>query len=133
MLEYFVLVEYGNAGSRTHEIWYAVRSQAVKVLGSQVAKVVEVSPDVKSFLRAVPPSRTTLEYSCSLEHGEKTGRKHIVSTEIEHKAVLAALAGPFRTWIRNHFGEAKARRIISSMTRRNHRDRFETDTLFGFP
>src|SRR5688572_23142879 len=83
---HFVRQEFGNAGSRTHE--YGARAkQAVQRARDQVAAIVKCQREEVIFT-----SRATESNNLALlglrEHGEKTRRKHIVTTAIEHKAVL---------------------------------------------
>jgi cysteine desulfurase len=81
--------EYGNSGSRTHE--YGARAKAaVERAREQVAEVVKASPDEIIFTSGATESNNLALLGLQLE-GEKSGRKHIVSTAIEHKAVLEPL------------------------------------------
>lgn len=82
-------VEFGNAGSRTHE--YGARAkQAVQRARAQVAEVVSASSEEVVFTSGATESNNIALLGLA-EYGEKTGRKHIVSTAIEHKAVLEPL------------------------------------------
>ena len=88
MLRYFD-EEFGNAGSRTHE--YGARAkQAVERARDQVAAVVGANRDEVTFTSGATEANNLAILGLAPE-GEKTGRKHIVSTEIEHKAVLEPL------------------------------------------
>ena len=81
--------ELGNAGSRTHE--YGSRAKkAIQLARDQVAAVVEASPDEVVFTSGATESNN-LAILGLLRHAEETGRKHIVSTAMEHKAVLEPL------------------------------------------
>lgn len=81
--------EIGNAGSRTHE--YGVRAKrAVQAARDQVAAVVGVSADEVLFTSGATESNNLAILGLAL-HGELEGRRHIVSTAIEHKAVLEPL------------------------------------------
>src|SRR5262245_30171818 len=86
---HFVREEFGNAGSRTHE--YGARAkQAVQKARDQVAAVVNCQREEVIFTSGATESNN-LALLGLREHGEKTGRKHIISTAIEHKAVLEPL------------------------------------------
>lgn len=81
--------EIGNAGSRTHE--YGLRAKrAVQKAREQVARVVGASPDEVIFTSGATESNNLAILGLA-EWGEEQGRKHIVSTAIEHKAVLEPL------------------------------------------
>jgi len=83
---HFIHDEFGNAGSRTHE--YGVRAkQAVQRARDQLAAVVKCQREEVIFTSGATESNN-LALLGLREHGEKTGRKHIVTTAIEHKAVL---------------------------------------------
>lgn len=81
--------EMGNAGSRTHE--YGARAKkAVQAARDQVAKVVEAAADEVVFTSGATESNN-LAILGMAPHGEESGRRHIVATAIEHKAVLEPL------------------------------------------
>ena len=81
--------EMGNAGSRTHE--YGLRAKrAVQHARSQVAKVVEAASDEVVFTSGATESNNLAILGLA-EHGIETGHRHIISTAIEHKAVLEPL------------------------------------------
>lgn len=78
--------EYGNAGSRTHE--YGTRAKrAVETARAQVASVVGADPTEVIFTSGATESNNLAVLGLA-EHGRSTGRTHIVTTAIEHKAVL---------------------------------------------
>ncbi len=82
--------EYGNAGSRTHD--YGARAlQAVQRARDQVAAVVAAKRDEVVFTSGATEANNLAILGLA-PHGEKTGRRHLVSTAIEHKAVLEPLA-----------------------------------------
>lgn len=86
---HFVREEFGNAGSRTHE--YGTRAkQSVQRARDQVAAVVNCQREEVIFTSGATESNN-LAILGLRAHGEKTGRKHIVATAIEHKAVLEPL------------------------------------------
>ena len=81
--------ELGNAGSRTHE--YGLRAKrAVQHAREQVARVVDGAGDEVVFTSGATES-SNLALLGLAEHGAQTNRRHIVSTAIEHKAVLEPL------------------------------------------
>lgn len=81
--------EIGNAGSRTHE--YGLRAKrAVNEARQHVAAVVRASPDDVIFTSGATESNNLALLGLA-SHGEKQNRRHIVSTAIEHKAVLEPL------------------------------------------
>ena len=88
MLRYFD-DEYGNAASRTHE--YGLRAkQAVQVAREQVAAVVMADATEVVFTSGATEANNLALLGLA-PHGEKTGRRHLVTTTIEHKAVLEPL------------------------------------------
>ncbi len=81
--------ELGNAGSRTHE--YGLRAKrAVQHAREQVARVVDGAGDEVVFTSGATESNNLALLGLA-EHGVQTNRRHIVSTAIEHKAVLEPL------------------------------------------
>jgi cysteine desulfurase len=85
----YLQIDFGNAGSRTHE--YGSRAkQAVQRARDQVAEVGSASREEVVFTSGATESNNLAILGLA-EYGEKTGRKHIVSTAIEHKAVLEPL------------------------------------------
>ena len=86
---YYMREEFGNAGSRTHE--YGTKAnQAVQKARDQIADVVAAKRDEIIFTSGATESNN-LGILGLRKHGEETGKKHIVSTAIEHKAVLEPL------------------------------------------
>lgn len=85
----YMVREFGNAGSRTHE--FGARSKrAVQRARDQVAAVVNAGRDEVLFTSGATESNNLAILGLA-EHAKKSGCKHIVSTEIEHKAVLEPL------------------------------------------
>ncbi len=85
----FMSEEFGNSGSRTHE--YGSRAkQAVQRAREQVAAVVCAKPDEVVFTSGATESNNIALLGLA-HYGEKTNRKHIISSMIEHKAVLEPL------------------------------------------
>jgi cysteine desulfurase len=78
-----------NSGSRTH--LYGQRAKdAVEHARVQVAEVVAAKPEEIIFTSGATESNNLAILGLAA-HGEATGKKHIVSTAIEHKAVLEPL------------------------------------------
>ncbi|GBE65145.1 putative L-cysteine desulfurase [Mycobacterium sp. MFM001] len=81
--------EFGNAGSRTHT-YGQVAKERVVLARRQVAEVVDAHPDEVVFTSGATESNNLALLGLAL-FGERNGRKHIISTQIEHKAVLEPL------------------------------------------
>ena len=78
-----------NAGSRTHV--YGQRAKdAVENARKQVANVIDAKPGEIYFTSGATESNNIAVLGLSA-YGERTGRKHIISTAIEHKAILEPL------------------------------------------
>jgi cysteine desulfurase len=78
-----------NAGSRTHT--YGQRAkEAVETARRQIAELLNAPPEEVFFTSGATESNN-LAILGLVDYGERTGRKHIVSTAIEHKAVLEPL------------------------------------------
>ncbi len=86
-LVYNLMVEeFGNAGSRTHE--YGVRAKkAVSLAREQVARIVDAEPNDVIFTSGATESNNIALLGLKA-HGELEHKKHIITTKIEHKAVL---------------------------------------------
>jgi len=81
--------EFGNAGSRTHV--YGTRAkQAVERAREQVARLVAADRDEVIFTSGATESNNLAILGLA-PFGDACGRKHIVSSQIEHKAVLEPL------------------------------------------
>ena len=88
MVRYFV-EEVGNSGSRTHE--YGVRAnRAVEEAREQVASVINAKSDEVVFTSGATESNNIALLGIA-DYGRETGKSHIISTTIEHKAVLEPL------------------------------------------
>lgn len=89
--------EFGNEGSRTHE--YGARAkQAVQRARDQVGAVVGVKRDEVIFTSGATESNNLAILGLRAA-GHATGRKHLITTAIEHKAVLE----PFEALERDGF------------------------------
>ena len=85
MLVYFDL-EFGNAGSRTHDYGRRARS-AVERARAQVAQVAGASRSEVIFTSGATESNNLAILGLA-DLGQQSDRKHIVTTAIEHHAVL---------------------------------------------
>ncbi|NJP96641.1 cysteine desulfurase DndA [Nonomuraea sp. FMUSA5-5] len=85
----YLTEEYGNAGSRTHEIGHAAQT-AVARARRQVAAVVDCSDDEVIFTSGATEANNIALLGLAPE-GQRSERRHIVTTAIEHKAVLEPL------------------------------------------
>src|SRR5688572_17638892 len=82
--------DFGNAGSGPHEFGGGART-AVEHARDHVAAVVTASRGVVIFTSGATESNNLAIIGLAA-HGEATGRRHIVSTAIEHHAVLELIA-----------------------------------------
>lgn len=89
MLRYFD-VEYGNAGSRTHE--YGARAnKAVQLAREQIAELANADPTEVLFTSGATEANNLAILGLA-DHGRRSGRKHLVTTAVEHKAVLEPMS-----------------------------------------
>ena len=78
-----------NAGSRTHS--YGQRAKdAVEHARRQIAELLNAQPEEVFFTSGATESNNLAILGLA-EYGERTGRRHVLSTAIEHKAVLEPL------------------------------------------
>jgi cysteine desulfurase len=82
--------EYGNEWSRTHEYGSAAK-RAVQLARDQVAGVVDCKREEVLFTSGATESNNLAILGLA-DFGAANNRRHIVSTMIEHKAVLEPLA-----------------------------------------
>ncbi|MFI8308133.1 cysteine desulfurase DndA [Streptomyces sp. NPDC085927] len=81
--------DFGNAGSRTHE--YGARAKkAVQQARSFIADTVGAKTEEVIFTSGATESNNIALLGLA-PHGEKSGRKHIITSAIEHKAVIEPL------------------------------------------
>ncbi len=89
IVQFYMVEEFGNAGSRTHE--YGARAlKAVNHARKQVADVVDARPDDVIFTSGATEANNLAILGLT-DFGRESGRTHIISTAIEHKAVLEPL------------------------------------------
>ena len=85
----YLTEEFGNEGSRTHE--YGARAkQSVQRARDQVAAVVRAKREEVIFTSGATESNNLAILGLAA-HGMASGRKHVIGTRIEHKAVLEPL------------------------------------------
>lgn len=82
--------EFGNAGSRTHDYGSRAR-RAVEQARDQVAAVVEASR-AEIFFTSGATESNNLAILGLAEEGRASGRNHLITTRIEHHAVLEPCA-----------------------------------------
>jgi cysteine desulfurase len=82
----YTTAEFGNEGSRTHEFGLRAK-QAVQKARDQVADLVNVQREEVIFTSGATESNN-LALLGLRAFGVRSNRKHIVTTAIEHKAVL---------------------------------------------
>ena len=89
LMRFYMVEEFGNAGSRTHE--YGNRAKkAVQNARQQIANIIGCQLDEVIFTSGATESNNIA--LLGLRHyAQKEGKKHIISTAIEHKAVLEPL------------------------------------------
>lgn len=85
----YFLEEYGNSGSRSHEFGLRAK-KAVQLARKRVGDVVGASAEEVIFTSGATESNNLALLGLA-HHGEVAGRRHIISTRIEHKAVLEPL------------------------------------------
>ncbi|SDO34701.1 cysteine desulfurase [Nakamurella panacisegetis] len=85
----FMAQEFGNAGSRTHGYGQTAKER-VNLARRQVADVVACKPEEVIFTSGATES-DNLAILGLAAHGELTAKRHIISSQIEHKAVLEPL------------------------------------------
>lgn len=81
--------EYGNSGSRTHEFGNTAK-HAVERARRQLAEAVKSKPEEVIFTSGATESNNLAILGLA-SYGRQNNKRHIVSTQIEHKAVLEPL------------------------------------------
>lgn len=90
VLKHFSLLEFGNAGSRTHAYGTEAK-KAITVAREQISKSCSSNPDEVIFTSGATESNNLAILGLA-DHGIRTGRRHIITSPIEHKAVLEPIA-----------------------------------------
>ncbi|MCG7607953.1 MULTISPECIES: cysteine desulfurase DndA [Mycobacterium] len=85
----YLSYEFGNAGSRTHT-YGQVAKERVHRARAEVAAVVSAKSDEVVFTSGATESNNIAILGLE-SHGIATSKRHIISTQIEHKAVLEPL------------------------------------------
>lgn len=85
MIHYF-RSEYGNAGSRTHRLGQTA-ARAVVRAREQVAKTAGCDPDDVCFTSGATEANNLAILGLEAA-GRESGRRHVIVSQIEHKAVL---------------------------------------------
>ncbi|WP_371665466.1 cysteine desulfurase DndA [Streptomyces sp. NBC_01241] len=81
--------DFGNAGSRTHE--YGTRAKrAVQQAREYLASTVHAEPDELIFTSGATESNNIALLGLA-PYSEQSGRRHIITSAIEHKAVIEPL------------------------------------------
>lgn len=86
----FLERHYGNPASPVHDHGVFAR-MAVEHARGQVAEVVKARRDEVLFTSGATESNN-IAILGMVQHGETTGRRHVIATAIEHKSVLEPLA-----------------------------------------
>jgi cysteine desulfurase len=89
-MERFLAVEYGNESSRTHEYGMAARRR-VNLAREEVAALAKARPDEVIFTSGATEANNLAILGLA-DALRREGRQHIVTTALEHKAVLEPLA-----------------------------------------
>jgi len=87
---HFLEEEMGNSASRTH-VWGTKAKQAVQNARQQVTEIVKAKNDEVIFTSGATESNNIALLGLAA-HGEISGKKHLITTLIEHKSVLEPLA-----------------------------------------
>ena len=90
LIKHYMEVEFGNSGSRTH-IFGLNAKNAVEKARQQIADVVDAQKDEVVFTSGATESNNIAILGLA-EGLKKLGKTHIVTTAIEHKAVLEPCA-----------------------------------------
>ncbi len=86
---HYMTDEFGNAGSRTHQFGQRAK-KAAQWAREQVARVVDAKRSEIAFTSGATESNNLALLGLA-EYGLQENRRHIISSSIEHKAVLEPL------------------------------------------
>lgn len=86
---HYMDVEFGNPGSRTHRYGQEA-ADGIKRAREQVAAVVDASPNEIIFTSGATEANNLAILGLK-SYAEKSGKRHIISSTIEHNAVLEPL------------------------------------------
>ena len=86
IVQKFLLDEYGNAGSRTHS-WGAQAAKAIEEARQRIASPINSNPEEIIFTSGATESNNIALLGMA-KHAEEVNKLHVITTAIEHKAVL---------------------------------------------
>lgn len=86
----WMATEFGNAGSRTH-LYGQLAKERVTRARREVADVVAAQPEDVLFTSGATESNNLAILGLA-KFGEQTGKRHLICSQIEHKAVLEPFA-----------------------------------------
>jgi cysteine desulfurase len=86
----YLVIEYGNEGSRTHGYGAAARKR-VNRAREEVAALAAAQPDEVLFTSGATEANNLAILGLATALGE-SGRRHVVTSSLEHKAVLEPVA-----------------------------------------
>lgn len=86
VVDHYLRAEFGNAGSRTHA-WGAAAARAVEDARRAVAAVVDARQDEVIFTSGATEANNIAILGLA-DRAASAGRNHVVTTAVEHKAVL---------------------------------------------
>lgn len=115
----YLTEEFGNEGSRTH-LYGARAKQAVQLARDQVASAVHARRDEVIFTSGATESNN-LAILGLRSFGQSRGRRHLITTAIEHKAVLEPVEhlqkqGFEVTWIQpDASGAVRAEEVLAAL------------------
>lgn len=89
-MHYYLAVEYGNESSRTHEYGVVARRR-VNRAREEVAVLAGAQPDEVIFTSGATEANNLAILGLA-DALERTGRRHIITSALEHKAVLEPVA-----------------------------------------
>ncbi len=89
IVQKYLIEEFGNAGSRTHEYGNNAKV-AVQKAREQIASVVQCKREEVIWTSGATESNN-IALQGLIEYGNKNNKRHIISTTIEHKSILEPL------------------------------------------
>jgi len=89
LMHNYLVNDFANAGSRSHESG-ALAKKTVLNARKQIAKICSIDTSEIIFTSGATESNNIALFGL-LEHAKKIGKNHIISTSIEHKAILDPL------------------------------------------
>ena len=89
-INHFLVNEYGNEGSHTHEFGTRAK-QATQAARDEIAKLVDASRNEITFTSGATESNNIAILGLKT-FGIKNNKKHLITSVIEHKAVLEPMA-----------------------------------------